>query len=29
VNSCFAGRKVQHFDILDFVQRQRSETETS
>jgi len=26
VNSCFAGRKVQHFDILDFVQRHRAES---
>ena len=26
VNSCFAGRKVQHFDILDFVQRHRGES---
>jgi anti-sigma B factor antagonist len=25
VNSCFEGRKVQRFDILEFVQRSRSE----
>jgi len=28
VNSCFEGHKVQHFDILDFVQRHRAEAET-
>ncbi|MGO9240659.1 MAG: STAS domain-containing protein [Bryobacteraceae bacterium] len=27
VNSCFADRRVQHFDILDFVQRHRAEAD--
>lgn len=26
VNSCFAGRQVRHFDILEFVQRAQAET---
>lgn len=29
VNSCFEGRHVQHFDILDFVQRHRAEAAES
>jgi len=29
VNSCFEGRKVQHFDILDFVQRAQAEAAKS